>query len=98
MIRKLQRCIKVDGCVYAPTSSYVGVRVIAHAFLLNKHSASLKVWVAKNQKSNADDPLSNMMEDVPPKRPRARQRIVTSALAATLYRTQVSCNYIDRNC
>ena len=30
------------------------------------------------------------MEDVPPKRPRARQNIVTPALAAELYRTQIS--------
>ena len=30
------------------------------------------------------------MKDVPPKRPRARQNVVTPALAAELYRTQIS--------
>jgi len=46
---------------------------------------------SSENESNADDiSMPDMMEEFPPKRPRARQNIATTSLAAALDQTQVS--------
>jgi len=45
---------------------------------------------SENESNAADISMPDMMEESPPKRPRARQNIVTPSLVPVLDRTQVS--------